>query len=302
MAEALAAAPHEATAFSTQRRDLWWVEPALIVVLFAAFVGYSMFRVFEANNPATRFFSVSDPALGYHYLSPFGTPDLTGLLPAAAASTPVLGVFLANPAFLVLPLPAGFRFTCYYYRKAYYRAFVGRPAACGVEAVKGARYRGEKRIMIFQNVHRYFLYAALIITLFLAWDALQGMWVPNSHWDITHEGLVTDPGHHWYFGAGNLLMIVNVALLAAYTFGCHSLRHLVGGRLDCFSCDALSQTRYSWWRYVSRLNQRHMLFALTSLVSVGLTDIYIRWLGVMQASGAPVIGFHPLWLPWLVPA
>ena len=35
-----------------------------------------------------------------------------------------------NPALLVLPFPLTFRLTCYYYRKAYYRAFFWSPPAC----------------------------------------------------------------------------------------------------------------------------------------------------------------------------
>src|SRR5205085_1923496 len=104
-------------------------------VVLAGFVAYATFRIFEANTVATRFFEADDGH--YHYLSPFGTPDLTFLIPSFIATIPYLGVFFTNPAFLILPVPAGFRFTCYYYRKAYYRSFVARPAACGVEAFKG---------------------------------------------------------------------------------------------------------------------------------------------------------------------
>jgi hypothetical protein len=47
---------------------------------------------------------------------------------------------------------------------------------------------------------------------------------------------------------------------------------LVGGSLDCFSCP-LGPTRYRLWRGASFLNQRHMLFAWTSLFAVGFDDI-----------------------------
>jgi hypothetical protein len=71
-------------------------------------------------------------------------------------------------------------------------------------------------------------------------------------------------------------MALNVVLLASYTFGCHSLRHLVGGGVDCFSCARGGQARYQLWRGVSRLNSNHMLWAWCSLFSVALTDVYIR--------------------------
>ena len=32
--------------------------------------------------------------------------------------------------------------------------------------------------------------------------------------------------------AGTLVLALNVVLLSGYTLGCHSLRHLVGGRTD----------------------------------------------------------------------
>jgi hypothetical protein len=34
--------------------------------------------------------------------------------------------------------------------------------------------------------------------------------------------------------------------------------------------------RYSLWRRITRLNERHPVFAWLSLFSVGLTDLYIR--------------------------
>lgn len=267
------AAAHPNSFLGTQRRDLWWVEPAIVFTILTAFVVYATFRIFEGNTEATRYFHVDNG--DYHYLSPFGTPDLTFLIPGFLKALPVVGVFLANPAFLILPVPAGFRFTCYYYRKSYYRAFVGRPAGCGVEALKGKKYRGERGLMVIQNIHRYFLYLAILVTFFLAYDALRGIWTP----------------HGLYFGIGNVIMVVNVVLLCAFTFGCNSFRHLVGGGIDCYSCDAISQTKYTFWQQVTRLNQKHAFWAMASLFSVALTDVYIRWVGQTGAThilGVPV--------------
>ncbi len=62
-------------------------------------------------------------------------------------------------AVLILGGPAGFRFTCYYYRKAYYRAFVMHPPACAVSEGEHRGYRGEASFpLILQNIHRYFFY------------------------------------------------------------------------------------------------------------------------------------------------
>lgn len=200
----------------------------------------------------------------YHYLSPMGTPDLTFLVPTFLHGIPFVGAIVRSPAFIILPFPALFRFTCYYYRKSYYRAFVGRPYACAVPAFKGVDYKGEKGLLTLQNLHRYMLYAAIVITIFLAYDALAGIWTPGN------------PG--LYFGFGTTLMLVNVVLLMLYTFGCHSFRHLVGGKVDMFSCDPLSRWRYGWWSKVTMLNERHALWAWLSLLSVWGTDVYIRWL------------------------
>jgi hypothetical protein len=71
-------------------------------------------------------------------------------------------------------------------------------------------------------------------------------------------------------------------LLTTYTLSCHSLRHLAGGKLDCFSCATFGKPRYTAWRWITTLNERHMLLAWASLIFVGLTDLYVR----MVASGA----------------
>jgi hypothetical protein len=68
-------------------------------------------------------------------------------------------------------------------------------------------------------------------------------------------------------------------LLSGYTFSCHSLRHLVGGGLDCFSC---SRARRSVWERLSALNPFHGALAWASLFSVVAADLYVRLL----AAGA----------------
>ena len=69
------------------------------------------------------------------YLSPFYSPEIWGDSPHAwfgpkpawwPASLPF------SPALLILPFPGGFRFTCYYYRGAYYKAFWADPPSCAV--------------------------------------------------------------------------------------------------------------------------------------------------------------------------
>ena len=52
-------------------------------------------------------------------------------------------------------------------------------------------------------------------------------------------------------------------------------RHLVGGGTDCMSCGEATM-RHKSWKLATWFNERHMLFAWTSLVWVGGTDLYIR--------------------------
>jgi hypothetical protein len=150
--------------------------------------------------------------------------------------------------------------TCYYYRKAYYRAFFLDPPACAVS--EGRRgYRGETAFpFILQNVHRYFLYLALLFIVILGYDAVRS---------FSFDG-------KFGIGVGSLVLTSNVVLLALYTFSCHSLRHLVGGGLDCFTCGVAGPIRGKAWRWTTAANERHMLFAWMSLFSVALADLYVR--------------------------
>lgn len=226
---------------ATDRTDAWWLGPLLTALGLLAFVVYSTFRAF-AN---------ADYEWG-PYLSPFYSPLI---------QLPGLNI---SPAFLILWAPAGFRATCYYYRKAYYRAFFQHPTACAVNEIHGHDYKGETGFpFIMQNIHRYFMYVAVIFIGILAYDAaLSFVWVAE------------DGSKHFGMGVGSLIMVLNTVLLGSYTFGCHSLRHIVGGKSDCFS-GACGKAQHKTWEKVSWLNGNHMLFAWCSLFCVGLTDFYI---------------------------
>ena len=225
---------------STQRQDSWWLELLPVIVVLGGFGLYATLRAFEG-----KFYEWGP------YISPFYSP----LIDANHHWWPF------SPAILILGGPLGFRATCYYYRKAYYRAFFLDPPACAVGEPSGRKYRGETAFpFILQNLHRYFFYLAVLFLCFLWYDAVLAFFFPEG----------------FGIGVGSLVMLVNVILLSTYTFSCHSLRHLVGGKLDCFSCTAFGPPRHSAWRVVSFLNERHMLWAWTSLFSVGLTDLYIR--------------------------
>ncbi len=227
----------------TQRRDAWWLELLPVIVLFGGFGIYATLRAFEG-----KFYEWGP------YLSPFYSPLLS------------FSWWKYSPAILILGAPLGFRATCYYYRKAYYRAFFLDPPACAVSESGKRNYRGETSFpFILQNIHRYFLYLAILFLCFLWYDAIKAF-IFNGKFGI---------------GLGTLVMLVNIILLTAYTFSCHSLRHIVGGKLDCFSCSAFGPPRHSAWSFITFLNERHMVFAWASLISVGFVDFYIR----MLASG-----------------
>ncbi|MBA3523236.1 MAG: hypothetical protein H0T85_01505, partial [Geodermatophilaceae bacterium] len=159
-------------------------------------------------------------------------------------------------AILVLPFLLGFRLTCYYYRKAYYRAFWQSPPACAV-AEPHKKYSGETRFpLIIQNAHRYFFYAAVLISLVNTYDAFHA---------LLGEG-------EFKLGLGNLILFANVIALWAYTVSCHSCRHLMGGRLKHFSKHPV---RYKMWTQITKLNAKHMQLAWLTLGTLVITDAYI---------------------------
>jgi hypothetical protein len=228
----------------TLRKDRWWLAPLVTVIVLAGFVVYGTWVAFANRD------YFADP-----YLSPFYSPCL-----AASCEEPTWAIvgswWPLSPALLVLPFPLGFRLTCYYYRKAYYRSFWWAPPACAVPDAR-PRYTGETRFpLILQNIHRYFFYLALPFPLILAWDALRAFHFPEG----------------WGIGLGTVILLVNAVFLALYTLSCHSCRHIVGGRLRHFSKHPV---RYKAWTFVSKLNQQHAAYAWYSLFSVALVDLYI---------------------------
>ena len=234
------------------RVDSWWALPVTVVVVLLSFIVYSTWAAFQNAH------YFADP-----YLSPFYAPCITkaclhhsfGSLMVPDVSLP--GIGLLSPAFLILWGPGLFRLTCYYYRKAYYRSFWLAPPACAVADAKSG-YTGETRFpLILQNLHRYIWYVAVIFIVLLAWDAILAFRFPDG----------------FGIGVGTIVMWINVLLLAGYTFSCHSCRHVCGGHVNLFS---KAPARFGLWRIITRLNERHPMFAWLSLFSVGLTDVYIR--------------------------
>ena len=237
------------------RGDAWWAQPLLVFAGLSTFVVYSTWAAFQGE--AYTF----GP-----YLSPFYSPEIFGSSPHALFGPKPAwwpGWLPFSPALLILWAPGGFRLTCYYYRGAYYKSFWADPPSCAVGEPRKT-YRGEHSFpLIMQNIHRYFMYVALVFIVILAGDAWKAFWFTDAATGRRSFGM----------GVGTLVLGINVVLLGGYTLGCHSLRHLVGGVLDQLSRSPVRRASYDC---VSCLNRRHMLWAWLSLFWVGFTDLYVR--------------------------
>ncbi len=238
----------------TQRRDAWWLQPLVVFVVLGGFVVYATWAAFQ------NAYYTSGP-----YLSPFYSPELwgdprTAWFGAKPGWWP--GLLPFSPALIILPFPGLFRVTCYYYRGAYYKAFWADPPNCAVGEPRSS-YWGERSFpLVVQNIHRYFLYIAVIFLFILAHDAWRGMWFDDGA-----------GGRRFGIGVGTIMLTLNVVLLTCYTLGCHSMRHLVGGFLDRLSQHPVRKKAYDC---SSCLNRWHMKWAWMSLIGVAFTDLYVR--------------------------
>lgn len=236
MSTSIVEKPKEKFAF-TQRKDLWWLEPLVYAIGLGLFIVYATWAAFQGKNYEWG-----------PYLSPFYSPLI------------VVDWWKFSPAFLILWIPAGFRATCYYYRKAYYRSYFMDPPACAVsEGCK--KYSGETTFpLILQNIHRYFLIGATVLLFFLWHDVIKAFNF-NGHFGI---------------GVGTIVLFTSTFLLTMYSLSCHSLRHLIGGYKDSFKCGY----QFGTYKAVTCLNEHHMFWAWTSLFMVGFADFYVRMLSM----------------------
>jgi hypothetical protein len=235
----------------TLRSDRWWISPLVTALVLSAFIIYTTVRLFMRDH-----YWVGE----YHYLTPLYSPCLSESCAPGSShfGTPLPGFPLALPLpILIFPILAGFRASCYYYRKAGYRSFLMSPPACAVtEPAK--KYNGETRFpLVLQNLHRYFFVLASVLLLINTYDAVLAFLPARGGFGI---------------GLGSLILLVNVTMLWLYSLSCHSCRHIFGGRLKHFSKHPV---QYWFWTQLSKLNGRHMQFAWTSLITVMLTDFYI---------------------------
>jgi hypothetical protein len=233
----------------TTRRDFWWVQPLAVFLALFTFIVYATWAAFQGEHYEFG-----------PYLSPFYSPLLFGEGHHAWFGPKPgwwPGALPFSAALFILWAPGGFRVTCYYYRGAYYKAFWADPPSCTVGEPRKSYWGEQSFPLIIQNIHRYFLYLGLLFIVVLTYDAIMSFRFPDG----------------FGVGVGSLVLTVNTILLAGYTFSCHSLRHIIGGRKDEIAGNALQSGCYSC---VSALNRKHQVFAWLSLCSVAFADLYVR--------------------------
>jgi hypothetical protein len=248
----------------TLRTDNWRKAPLLTVTLLTLWILYAVVRAFMQ-----KWYWVED----YHYLTPFYSPCVSN---GCEGDSSLFGRFLPDIAIfpfalITLPFLGLFRLTCYYYRRAYYRSYWGSPPACAVPDLHRT-YKGESRFpLILQNSHRYFFYAAVLLSIVNTVDAILAFHSPSG----------------FGIGLGTIILVINVILLWAYTVSCHSCRHIVGGRLRHFSRHPM---RYRAWGVVSKLNVKHMELAWTTLGTLVVTDFYVMAVSAGWFSDLRIVG------------
>ncbi len=244
----------------TMRQDPWWIQPLIARLGLILFIVYATWAALQNSHYYYK-----------PYLSPLYSPCLSDN--CSYQSIPLVGSWWKlSPALLILPFPLGFRATCYYFRKAYYRSFFRLPSNCGVRD-SSSKYSGETKFpLVLQNLHRYFFYLALPFAVVLSWDAISSF----------------DFNGYFGIGLGSIILSIDSILIWLYMLSCNSCRHLCGGRTKKFSS---SKVGYFSWKYLSKLNVYHMQFAWVSLGWVVVSDLYIR----LVSSGVfsdPRIVFH----------
>ena len=233
---------------ATLRTDSWWAYPLSVGAFLTIALVYSTWAGLQTSG------YFAEP-----YISPLFSPCLAAN--CEHVTFRLIGSWWALTPFLLVGwLPIGFRLTCYYYRKAYYRSFFFSPPACAVnEPVPKTPFRhGESRgAFLLMNLHRYFWYLMILNMVFLTWDTVKAFQFPDG----------------WGVGVGSLVFIVMIVTMSLYMLSCHSCRHVIGGNLDLFSKAPL---RYRSWKFVTKLNERHGPYAIASLLWIPVTDIYVR--------------------------
>ena len=160
-------------AFETARRDVWWAQPLVTFVVFAGFVVYATWAAFQGTY--------------YHhgpYLSPLYSPEVFGdggtswFGPQAGLVAGVDAVVAGASSSSGLPAASGSPATTTGAPTTRRSGPIRRPARWGSRARRTAARRSFP--LIIQNVHRYFLYLALVFLVVLCPRRLEGALVHRS--------------------------------------------------------------------------------------------------------------------------
>ena len=165
-----------------------------------------------------------------------------------------------SPALLILIFPLGFRLTCYYYRKAYYRSFW--LVAAGLR--RGRRPRQLQRrdpVPADPPEHPPLL-------LLDPADLQLHPHLRRHRWpSASRASASASASARWS-------SCVNAVFLWLYTLSCHACRHFCGGQVKQFSKHPV---RYRLWKLVTPLNARHMQLRLDQpLRCRPAADLYVR--------------------------
>ncbi len=244
---------------STMRRDAWWAQPLV------TFLVLGRVRRLLPPGPRSRASTTSTART-----SPRSTRRSCSARVRTAGSAPgrTPGWWPAalpfSAALLILWAPGGFRFTCYYYRGAYYKAFWADPPSCAVGEPR-TRYRGEHSFpLILQNVHRYFLYLALAVPDHAVARRLDG--------DVVHrrghrrDDVRDRRGHPGPGGEHRAAERLHARLPFVPAPGRRTPRSLL----------ARIRPRRRLYDAACRFNCNHNRWAWASLFGVALADLYVR--------------------------
>ena len=121
-----------------------------------------------------------------------------------------------SPGLLILWIPLGFRATCYYYRKAYYRFYFADPPGCAV---------GEP------TIHRGYRMETAFPFILRTCTATSCTWRScrcSSSGPIAWLSVTNTGGYRLGLGVG--ILFLNALLLTGYSLSCHSCGAWSAGR------------------------------------------------------------------------
>jgi hypothetical protein len=224
---------------ATERTDAWWVAPLVQGLMLGTLICYANWAAYQGE-----YYEVGN------YLSPLYSPLI--IIPGLPFS----------PAFLILLPPVLFRATCYYYRKAYYRSYFLDPPGLrglGAEQGEGVPRRDGLPVRAAEppslRVLRDAPLPAVPLARLLSRHPLRRL-VRHRRRDAR------DPRQRDGADALQLLLPLRAAPRR------REPRLLLVQRGQ--------PARHAAWKAASVLNERHMLFAWTSFVTVCGADLYVR--------------------------